>query len=130
MCLTLSWNTGFFIRAKADWLSTFNSTPSTSVFLRSPSSRLNHTPWHAATVAAMYSASLVERATTFYFCDCQLIRFPPRKYATPVVLLLVSISLAKSLSQYLIILFVLTTKVHGPCHIPDYPFYYSKVFFS
>jgi hypothetical protein len=100
ICLLRSWNTLFFIRANADLLLTFNSIPSTVVLLKSPSSQPSHTPWHAATVATMYSASQVERATTFFFWDCQLIRFLPWKKATPVVLLLVSMSLSISLSQY------------------------------
>lgn len=53
-------------------LSTLSTTLPDSSFLRSPMRRASETLWHAAAVAAMYSASQEESATTFCFCDCQL----------------------------------------------------------
>jgi hypothetical protein len=49
----------------------------------------------------MYSASQLEKATTCYLTDCQLTRYLlKKKKRIPLVLLLVSISLAWSLSLY------------------------------
>jgi len=60
--------------------------------------RANHTPWQAAVAAAMYFASQEDSATTLCFCDCQVMTLLPRKKRTPVVLLRVSMSPARSLS--------------------------------
>ena len=48
----------------------------------------------------MYSASQLDRATTCCLTDCQLIGHLPRKKSVPLVLLLVSMSPAWSLSLY------------------------------
>ena len=48
----------------------------------------------------MYSASQLDRATTYYLTDCQLTRHLLRRKRIPLVLLLVSMSSAWSLSLY------------------------------
>jgi hypothetical protein len=64
-------------RDKADILSIFSSTVSTSFPLKSPSSRANHTACVAAVLAAIYSASQDESATTFCLRACQLTKLLP-----------------------------------------------------
>ncbi|XP_039130941.1 uncharacterized protein LOC120267362 [Dioscorea cayenensis subsp. rotundata] len=59
--------TGFFINAIADLLSTNSFTTPSSPPVNSPTKLLSHSAWHAATVAAMNSASYNERATVFNF---------------------------------------------------------------
>ena len=49
----------------------------------------------------MYSASQLDGATTCCLTDCQLTRHLPRKSSFLLVLLLVSMSPARSLSLYL-----------------------------
>ena len=53
----------------------------------------------AAEAVAMYSASQLDKATTFSLIGCQLIKQSPRKNIVPLVLLLVSTSPARSLLQ-------------------------------
>ena len=48
----------------------------------------------------MYLASQLDRATTYCLTDCQLTRHLPRRKRIPLVLLLVSMSPAWSLSLY------------------------------
>lgn len=100
MCLLRSWKTGFFAKAKADLLSTLSSTACASLPRRSPSSWASHKACVEEVVAAMYSASQLDRATTCCLIDCQLTRHLPKKKSVPVVLLLLSMSPARSLSLY------------------------------
>jgi len=58
----------------------------------------------------MYSASQLDRATICCLTDCQLTRHLPRKKRIPLVLLLVSMSPAWSLSLY-------PTKCADPGHL-------------
>ena len=50
-----------------------------SIPLNSLTNQFSHVPWHAAKVAAMYSASHDDNATVFCFWDAQLISISPRK---------------------------------------------------
>ena len=70
MCLLLSWKTEFLARARADLLSTFNSTTSTFLPRSFPSNLDSHRACVAAVVVAMYSASQLDNATTFCLMDC------------------------------------------------------------
>ena len=97
ICLLLSWKTGFLARASADLL-TLSSTTSTSLPRSSPSSLASQSACVDAVVAAMYSTSQLDKATTFCLTDCQQTKQLPRKNMVPLVLLLVSTSPAKSLS--------------------------------
>ena len=58
----------------------------------------------------MYSASQLDKATTCFLTDCQLTRHSPGKKRIPLVLLLVSMSPAWSLSLY-------PTKCAAPGHL-------------
>ena len=99
MCLLLPWKTGFLARAKADLLFTLSSTTSALLPRSSPSSLDSHNACVVADAAAMYSVSQLDSATTFYLVDCQQTNLPPRKNMVLLVLLLVSMSPARSLSQ-------------------------------
>jgi hypothetical protein len=80
------------MKANADLLSTFNSTGLASSCFKSPSS---HTPWVAAEVVAMYSASHNEMVTTRHLRECKLTKLQLRKNNTPEVLwLLLTLSLS------------------------------------
>ena len=70
ICLLRSWKTGFFAKASADLLSTFSSTMSTGLPSSSASNLDSHMACVAAVVAATYSASQLESATTFCLMDC------------------------------------------------------------
>lgn len=59
MCLLLSCNTGFLLKEIAATLSTKLSASS---LLMSPSNQAGQIPWHAAVVAATYSASYEDNA--------------------------------------------------------------------
>ena len=85
---------------EADLLSTLSSTASASLPRRLPSSRTSQRARFKAVVAAMYSASQLDRATTCCLTDCQLIRHLPRKNNVPPVLLLVSMSPVRLQSLY------------------------------
>src|SRR3954467_5248051 len=100
ICLLRSWKTGFFARARVDLLSTLSCTAPVSRPRRSPSSRASQRALVHAGEAAMYSASQLDMATTCCLTDCQLTRHLPRKKRIPLVLLLVSMSSAWSLSLY------------------------------
>src|SRR6185312_9510669 len=99
MCLLLPWKTGFLARAKADLLSTLSSTTSALLPRSSPSSLDSHSACVAAEAAAIYFASQLDSATTFCLVDCQQTKQPPRKNMVPLVLLLVSTSPTRALSQ-------------------------------
>jgi hypothetical protein len=59
------------MRAKADLLSILSSMGLASSCLRSPTSQANQTPWVDADVAATYSTSHDDMATTCCLSECQ-----------------------------------------------------------
>ncbi|WVZ70814.1 hypothetical protein U9M48_019451 [Paspalum notatum var. saurae] len=96
-----SLNTGFLASAKVTTVC-FKLN-----FLSFPSKKITKKPnqpqclccCRGGALAATYSASQDDRATTHCLTDCQLIKQSPRKNSVPLVLFLVSMSPAKSLSQ-------------------------------
>src|ERR1043165_8469593 len=100
ICLLRSWKTGFFARARADLLSTLSCTaPGVSAEEITKQSSEPEGLSHAVE-ADVYSASQLDMATTCCLSDCQLTRHLSRKKKIPLVLLLVSMSPAWSLSLY------------------------------
>ena len=98
ICLVRLWWTGFLLNVIADWLSTISFTPFCSSCFNSLISRFIQRAWHAAPVAAMYSASHEDRATMLCFCEDQLIAISPKKNICLEVLFQSPTSPAKSLS--------------------------------
>ena len=86
MCLVLEWNAEFFARWMALWLSLYN-VPISCFLPNSPISLCNQIISLLAFVAATYSTSVVEIATTLWIFETQLTAIPPTVNTYPVVLL-------------------------------------------
>jgi hypothetical protein len=103
ICLVFEWKVEFFARLIALSLLQYNLL--FSCFFPNSSIKLcNQIMSLLASVATTYSASIVESETTFCSFKIQLTAVPPIVKTYPVVLLLLSLSLAISESTY-------------PCHI-------------
>jgi hypothetical protein len=82
----------------------------------------------------MYSASQLDKATTFCFCDCQVIRFSPRKKKdscgtlSPVYVSTVITVTETSEAHFSSLPLVAAPKVDSPRDVPQYPFDSYKVF--
>ena len=77
------------------WLSSRIVTGSVNWQTNSFSNRDNHSPSCVAAHAAIFSASMEDRATETCCFDCQLMRQHPNRNIKPVMDLLVSIHLAR-----------------------------------
>src|SRR5713226_3580597 len=99
-CLVLSWNSGLCASAMDDWLSMWMVVGSVVSYLSSLSNRLSHTASFAACPPAMYSASVLDRATALCFLELQLVIPPPSIKTYPEVDFLSFLSLAQSASAY------------------------------
>jgi hypothetical protein len=86
--------TGFLVEARTDLLSTLSSSAPASLPSSSPNSQDNHKAWVGA---ATYSASQLDTTTTCCLTNCQLIKQFLSKTNMPLVFLLVSMLLARSL---------------------------------
>ena len=91
MCLVLEWNAKFFARWMALWLSLYN-VPISCSLPSSPINLCNKIISLLASIAATYSASVVESATTLWIFETQLTVVPPTVNTYHVVLLLLSLS--------------------------------------
>ena len=81
MCLVREWNFGLLHKAIAPWLSSCITVGCSYVKFISFSNERSHSASCNAKLAAIYSASVDDRATIGCFLLVQLINPPHRKYA-------------------------------------------------
>ena len=100
ICLVHPWCAGFLEIAMVDWLSRHITVGLLCFSSQSSSILLNHTPWHAAVVAATYSTSIVESAVISCFFEPQDTAAVPYLNTIPMVLFLSSKDPPQLISEY------------------------------
>ena len=83
ICLDLAWNWGFDANAMADWLLSNSSAGEGCMKFNSMNKFLSQMAWVVAFELAMYSASVVDRATVGCFLEDQAMAPPPIRNTNP-----------------------------------------------
>src|SRR5882672_8729778 len=100
MCFVWLWKTAFFVRDMADWLSTKILIFGTGKIFNSLRKVVIQIASLVADVAAIYSASVLERATESCFFDDQLTALPAIMKTCPMIDRRSFVSEAQSASTY------------------------------